>query len=148
VVGQQQAKGGLKRNNVMKRDDFSDFEDDNPFEKMLDLPNVCGHTPFFVSVVKNHLQMAEMLLKEHMSSVNCSDQQDDSPLHWAVILENMTMVQFLLEHNASVLHRNYHQNTPLMVAAINRKYEIVKLLLTSFRPDSAEFQLTLLQQQQ
>lgn len=40
-----------------------DSENENPYEKMLDsLENVCGHTPFFVAVVKNHLRIAQLLL--------------------------------------------------------------------------------------
>jgi ankyrin repeat protein len=82
-----------------------------------------------------------------MSSIDCQDHHDDTPLHWAVILENQTLVKFLLSHRAKRDTKNYSQNTPVMVACINRNYEILKLLVTVSKGDSLAFPLSLAQQQ-
>lgn len=64
MAAAQQPKGrtSLKRPDIIKEDIESVYEEDNPYEKMLDLQNVCGHTPFFVSVVKGHLSIASILI--------------------------------------------------------------------------------------
>jgi len=86
-------KGSFKNTDDKKLDGVdSDFEDEYLYKKMLDLPNVCGHTPFFVAIVKGHLKIAQMLLADSMSSVNSQDTQDDTPLHWAVILDNRSIL--------------------------------------------------------
>ena len=63
---------------------------------MLDLCNSCGHTPFYVAIIKNYLDLASFLLENQMSTVNCQDNVDDTPLHWAVVLDNMAAVKLLL----------------------------------------------------
>ena len=45
-------------------------EQSNVYKGILDAENVCGHTPFFVAVIKGHLQMADMLLQNEMSDIN------------------------------------------------------------------------------
>lgn len=66
------------------------------YKGILDEVNVCGQTPFFVAVIKGHLQMAQLLLRDQMSDINHKDEMDDTPLHWAVILNEPRIVKFLL----------------------------------------------------
>ena len=62
---------------------------------------MCGHTPFFVAVVKGHLEMAELLLSDEMSDLDHQDEMEDTPLHWAVLLNNPSIVKFLLQKGAN-----------------------------------------------
>jgi hypothetical protein len=58
---QSKAKLAVKQRGSLKVTDTkndSDFDDESPYAKMLDLPNVCGHTPFFVAIIKGHLKIA------------------------------------------------------------------------------------------
>jgi ankyrin repeat protein len=87
-----------------------------------------------------------MLLCDQMSSVNCQDSQDDTPLHWAVIMDNSMILKFLLNHRAKKFIKNYHQNTPVMIACINQRLEMLRLLLEPNQTDSEEFRLSLAQQ--
>lgn len=57
-AAQASKRGSLKMADPRAGNLESDFEDEKPFKKMLELPNVCGHTPFFVAIVKGHLKVA------------------------------------------------------------------------------------------
>ena len=54
-----------------------------------------------------------------MSDVNYQDEEGDSPLHWAVLLNNGPMVKFLLEKGADLKSKNRQGNNPVMIACIN-----------------------------
>lgn len=54
---------------------------------------------------------------------------DDPPLHRAVLIERVDIIQTLMEAGANPNHLNASNFTPLMVAANNGKFEIVKLLV-------------------
>jgi len=57
------------------------------FAEMLDIRSKAGHTPFFTAIIRGHLEIAEMLLDAEMSCIDIEDEESDTPLHWAVILE-------------------------------------------------------------
>jgi len=115
--------------------------------ELLKQENRCGHTPFFVAIVKGHLILAEMLLQHRMSDINHQDEQDDSPLHWAIILQNTSAVEFLLERGASINLENLHGNHAIMVAAINDVDEkIMKLLIHDWVKDRPKRKAKILRQ--
>jgi len=70
------------------------------------MPNKAGHTPFFMAIIRGHLEVALMLLEDEMSSLDYKDYEDDSPLHWAVVLDQPDSVRFLLENGADRLPQN------------------------------------------
>ena len=41
-----------------------------------------------------------------MSCIDYKDYEDDSPLHWAVVLDQPESVRFLLENGAEILTQN------------------------------------------
>ena len=52
-----------------------------------------------------------------MSDINHKDEMDDTPLHWAVILNEPRIVKFLLQNGASrELVNTYYRNNPIMTA--------------------------------
>ncbi len=57
------------------------------FSELLDIRSKSGHTPFFVAIIRGHLEIADILLTDKMSSIDYEDEENDTPLHWAVILD-------------------------------------------------------------
>ena len=88
-----------------------------------------SHSPFTVAVMKGFIDIAALLLKEEMSDIDFRDDESDSPLHWAVLLDNFHMVKFLLENGADVSAKNNKGNNVVMIACINQRMEILRLLL-------------------
>ena len=52
---------------------FTTHQEKKRFKHMLDLENSAIHTPFFVSIIKGYLEMAELLLVDEMSNINHKD---------------------------------------------------------------------------
>ena len=67
-----------------------------------ELKDFAGHSPFFVAIIKGYLDIAQQLLSNDMSDINEKDDEEDTPLHWAVLLGNTPVVHFLLENGADV----------------------------------------------
>ena len=102
----------------------------NPHKHCLkELKDIAGHSPFFVAIIKGHLEIAEQLLMDEMSDINEEDDELDTPLHWAVLLGNAQAVQFLLINGAEVGAINKHKNNVIMIACINQRLEILRLLI-------------------
>ena len=103
----------------------------SPYRGILDKEDACGHTPFFVAVIKGHLEMAELLLADEMSDVDHPDGMEDTPLHWAILLNSPRMVTFLLRNGADRQRKSrYYGNNPVMIACLNSKADMLRILLT------------------
>ena len=59
------------------------------------------------------------MLEDEMSDIDYRDHEGDTPLHWAVVLDNSPMVQFLLEKGANISVKNNKGNNVVMIACIN-----------------------------
>ena len=70
-----------------------------------------------------------MMLEDEMSDIDFRDYEGDTPLHWAVLLDNSPMVQFLLDKGADISVKNNQGNNVVMIACINQRVEILRLLL-------------------
>jgi ankyrin repeat protein len=57
------------------------------FIDLLDIRSKAGHTPFFVAIIRGHLDIAHLLLVDRMSCIDYEDEESDTPLHWAVLLD-------------------------------------------------------------
>ena len=88
---------------------------------------------------------------EEMSDINEEDDELDTPLHWAVLLGNAPAVQFLLANGADVGAVNKHKNNVIMIACINQRLEILRLLITHVinmgKQELANRQMTLIEAQ-
>lgn len=73
------------------------------------------------------MQIAAMLLEDQMSDIGgkFGRAMNDTPLHWAVLLDNKPMVNFLLQNGANVTAINRKKHNPLMLACINQRLEIL-----------------------
>lgn len=75
-----------------------------------------------------------------MSRIDHKDIEDDTPLHWAVILDKPDTVSFLLQNGAKKDELNINENSPLMLASLNKNLRIVQLLLQSTRtPEESKY---------
>ena len=66
------------------------------------------------------------MLEEEMSDIDFRDDEGDTPLHWAVLLDNSAMVQFLLDNGADISVKNISGNNAVMIACINQRMEILR----------------------
>ena len=81
--------------------------------------------------------MADLLLNDEMSDIDHIDEMDDTPLHWAILLNNPRIVKFLLDNGADRLPKSkYYANNPVMIACLNSKLDMLKILLTPTRKDT------------
>jgi ankyrin repeat protein len=62
------------------------------------------------------------------AAVNATGEFDNTPLHQAVQQGHGAIVKFLLEHGASTDAKNALGQTPIDVATLARRYEIVRIL--------------------
>ena len=83
-----------------------------------------------MAVIKGYLEIAEQLLLNDMSDINEKDDEDDTPLHWAVLLGNTAAVHFLLANGADISVVNKYKNNVVMTACINQRLEILGLLIS------------------
>jgi len=85
-------------------------------------------TNLLASAYNGHLQMAIYLVDELGCDVNeCSD-NGQSPLNAVVSKGFLNIAQFLLEHGARNSLVDYNQMTPLMLAAENRRVDLVEAI--------------------
>lgn len=90
---------------------------------------MAGHTPFLTAVIQGFINIAKLLHEDEMSDINCKDKEGDTALHWAVLLNNLPMVQFLLTNGADVSAKNKKGNNSVMIACLNQRLDILRLLL-------------------
>lgn len=129
------------------------FELDNKFNKEMGMASICSVeqpkiskcirgvcedmgdelnflTPIHWAVLKKDFELIEILLKDG-ESIDALNAEGQTALQYAVTINNISqeMIQFLIEKGANVNVRGKSQNTPLLLAVINNKFEIVKILL-------------------
>jgi len=83
--------------------------------------NMNDHSPFFLAVIKGHLDVAELLLKNDPGVIETRDREEDTPLHWAVMQANAKIIEFLLQRGHPIDQKNhvkasilkYRMGTPL-----------------------------------
>lgn len=78
----------------------------------------------FLIMTKNNLGICD----DNFLNIQCLKNKN-TPLHFAVIQNNVAIAERLLEMNANPNLRNLRGNTPLHLAAAKRDYMMVKLLL-------------------
>jgi ankyrin repeat protein len=91
---------------------------------------VNDETVMFRSIVSNYYQITEMLVQYDSSIVDSSiNYAEDKPLHLAIRMGEMHMVQLLLQYNANPSLANKMKRTPLHEAIRRKEVELVRLLI-------------------
>lgn len=85
-------------------------------------------TALFVAVERQHLPIAEFLLKSGVD-VNSKDSVGQTPLHRATHCGHGDMVRFLLSHDANVDCKNDDGRTPWSANVRGKYHDVLKLLL-------------------
>ncbi|WP_353282647.1 ankyrin repeat domain-containing protein [Wolbachia endosymbiont (group A) of Pogonocherus hispidulus] len=91
--------------------------------------NEDGYTPLhLVAKEGGRADIAKVLLK-HNADVNARSNWRMTALHYAIICENLAIVEFIVEKGADINARDRNNNTPLHFAAMKGKIDVVKILL-------------------
>ena len=102
----------------------------------INLENISGKTPLDIAVEENATETATVLRKYRNRSrtqaapdVNTKDENGQTPLHLAALVNDYEKVQMLLNSGADVNAKNNSNYTPLHYAANEDAHEIAELLL-------------------
>lgn len=103
------------------------------------LKNESGCTPLNLAISRDSylesnvdpvaLEITEIFAKDGRS-INESDEYG-TPLHWCVLLGLFEKAGVLISHGADLNARNKYGDTPLHVGVVEKKWELVRLLLAS-----------------
>ncbi|XP_049546590.1 E3 ubiquitin-protein ligase mind-bomb-like isoform X2 [Anopheles darlingi] len=88
-----------------------------------------GHTPLHLAIRRGSTDVAELLIKIPGTDVNSQDINFFTPLHLAVIQENIKIVQQLLHHGADKHIQDSSSNIPIDYAEKNGNRKISSLLM-------------------
>jgi ankyrin repeat protein len=90
--------------------------------------NVLGHSPMHAAA-KGNLAAVELLLK-HGAAMGGRDEQENTPLHCAVVAGKIDVVKFLVKQwPEGIRARNRFLNTPLHSAVLKGKIDVVRVLV-------------------
>jgi ankyrin repeat protein len=87
-----------------------------------------GNTPLILSVLKSQLEITNNLLINGANIDHRIYSTGNSPLHIAVINNNLDMIQLLLSYKPNINISNKKKETPIDLAAISSKTEIYTML--------------------
>ena len=92
--------------------------------------NYDGYTPLTAHLSSNlfNKEFIDRLLKYH-AEVNATDFEGDTPLHYAVMNNNLDAVTYLIDNGANVNVKNKDSITPLHIAVQQKNYDITGQLL-------------------
>lgn len=81
------------------------------------------------AVKRNDLSRVKAIIQTDSQAVNCKDNRDCTPLHWACDGGNLEIAGFLIANGAVLMARDADGDTPLHWAAVKGNIQIVKILL-------------------
>ncbi|XP_026225881.1 B-cell lymphoma 3 protein homolog [Anabas testudineus] len=103
----------------------------SPSPACLEIRNYEGFSPLHLAVLRDHMDLARMLLNAE-ADINAMDiKSGQSPLMHAVESNNADMVHFLIENGCDVNSQSYSGNTALHSACGRGQVDTVRLLLKS-----------------
>jgi ankyrin repeat protein len=103
--------------------------------KALVLPANDSEHPFLTAAYAGHVTIAQYLLASEKLSVNLTDRDKETALHWAALGGRLEMVKFLLNEQADVNARDFDKRPPLMLAAKQGHLTVVKWLVEEGKAD-------------
>ncbi|KAF2895060.1 hypothetical protein ILUMI_11113 [Ignelater luminosus] len=87
----------------------------------------CSERPLHFSIKYGRLKSFCRLL--HKANVNLGDNSGNTPLHFAVMHQQVNMISLLLSKGADINLRNHNGETPFYIGVKHGYYEIVSILL-------------------
>jgi ankyrin repeat protein len=95
----------------------------------VDLINVGEYCALAQTVKCHSLSLMKFLVEECNAKVDNYDQNNDSPLIFAILEEDIKIIQYLIDHGADVNHVDEEKQTPLEIAIRWGSVPSVKILL-------------------
>jgi ankyrin repeat protein len=86
-------------------------------------------TTIHEAISKGDLELVRHLIEKDSSLVNITDNNEMTPLHFAVIAESIETVSYLIDKGANINAVNNIKETPLHIAAKKGKSKITEILL-------------------
>src|SRR5579872_3959687 len=97
-----------------------------------------GETPFHYLIVESDIERAARLL-EWGADINTRDDFGATPLMHAVMLGNLDVVRWLVEHGASLEPKNVNEETALSLATSNERAAIFQFLMKIPRKEPIDY---------
>ncbi len=88
-----------------------------------------GMTPLLEAVKNDHLEVAELLIKNGAEADEGDSLYNRTPLYFAASNGNADMINLLCENDADMNDPDVNGNTPIYCAVVNKHSEIVSLLM-------------------
>jgi ankyrin repeat protein len=89
-----------------------------------------NQTVLSISINNNHLNIVELLLKEHFKCItSIEDKNGNSLIHLAAKNGSPDLLKLLIKHNAFSMKLNKNNDSPLHIAAANNKFNFIKEFL-------------------
>ncbi|MCQ2821694.1 MAG: ankyrin repeat domain-containing protein [archaeon] len=102
-------------------------------QKDIDIKNVNGVTPFFLSHLRQDKSICELLYESGAYS-NVTDIEGNSIAHLVASLGDLKWFKYTLKKfNVNCYMKNNKGNTPFMLAVLNQKAAIVKYMIELFK---------------
>ncbi|KAK7476633.1 hypothetical protein BaRGS_00032108, partial [Batillaria attramentaria] len=94
----------------------------------VDEPNSDRNTPIHVAAEESQSEVLQLLLKRPVRDINAVNDKQETALHKAAGSGDKKCVELLLKKGADVNRRDYQNNTPLWLAAMNQHQVVATLL--------------------
>ncbi|CAF1445139.1 unnamed protein product [Adineta steineri] len=130
----------FNRQNLLGRTPFLDALEQNNFQLLavflrhIDVTNINILDPFLNTALHYCKYLDEKfiydsVLTSNPTSLNAQNRDGQTPLHDAIICDNYSFAQYLLQHNCDVSLTNKEGNTPLHLVARDDNIRMYKLLM-------------------
>ncbi|MBT9547165.1 MAG: ankyrin repeat domain-containing protein [Candidatus Sericytochromatia bacterium] len=93
------------------------------------IQNIKGQTPLHRAIEHKRVDLLRYWVSQVKTLLNAADQDGQSPLHWAVLVKHLEMVQLLLDQGADPNLHDKDQNTPLLLSIRAKDQAIAEALL-------------------
>lgn len=98
---------------------------------VLNIPNNDKETPLKIAFEKKQYDLAELLINNN-ASLDFTDKDGNTPLHYAVIQQNKHLVDLIIKKNPKAADiQNNNQEAPLNFAIKSEAYDIAELLIAN-----------------
>ncbi len=92
---------------------------------------VADDSLIIIAARKNQLELVKLLILKG-ANINDANAFGKTPLHYAVVNENVEMIKFLIDLGANLEARDEEEKTPIFIASwLNTSFEVLKVLVDS-----------------
>lgn len=74
---------------------------------------LCFDSALHWCIDRNHLELSRHLITKYGANINIQDNEGNTPLHYAVLCEERTLITMLIEHGADMNIKNNEDESAL-----------------------------------